>query len=489
MMTMVETTTGPIEGREKDGTFFFAGIPYAAAPTESRRFRRAQAHEPWSEVLTTKKIGAAAPQLPGSGLSDAPNVRWDENCLTLNITTPGTTSNRRPVLVWIHGGAYRTGQGGIPWYNGARFALHGDMVVVSINYRLGALGFTDLSTFGTEYEFSGINGLLDQLLALEWVQQNIERFGGDPTKVTIAGESAGGFSVSTLLGMPATNGLYRHAIPQSGAAHHTLPGEAGKLVADTFLQELDADGPVQFMAASAEQILQAQRQTIKKLETPDTRETLGVSVSAFYPVVGNALLPESPLDAIRAGIGSDVAVMTGSNHHETTLWGYEDQINDSQLERRAREMGDEHLLQRYRNARPNDSATDLMTAISTDFMFRIPAIRLLEARTYTERNWLYQFNWESRAFSGNLKATHALEIPFAFDNLDQAGVDNFIGPGPTPQHVADRMHRAWIEFICDGNPGWAPYSSEARNTMIFDDESGQITDPESQERNAWEGIR
>jgi len=130
-----------------------------------------------------------------------------------------------------------------------------------------------------------------------------------------------------------------------------------------------------------------------------------------------------------------------------------------------------------------------MTAISTDFMFRIPAIRLLEARTYTERNWLYQFNWESRAFSGNLKATHALEIPFAFDNLDQAGVDNFIGPGPTPQHVADRMHRAWIEFICDGNPGWAPYSSEARNTMIFDDESGQITDPESQERNAWEGIR
>jgi len=184
-----------------------------------------------------------------------------------------------------------------------------------------------------------------------------------------------------------------------------------------------------------------------------------------------------------------VAVMTGSNHHETTLWGYEDQMNDSQLERRAREMGDEHLLQRYRNARPNDSATDLMTAISTDFMFRIPAIRLLEARTYTERNWLYQFNWESRAFSGNLKATHALEIPFAFDNLDQAGVDNFIGPGPSPQHVADRMHRAWIEFICDGNPGWTPYSSEVRNTMIFDDESGQITDPESQERNAWEGIR
>ena len=489
MNTQVETTTGPIEGREKDGTLFFAGIPYAASPTESKRFQRAQAHEPWLDVLSTKKIGAAAPQLPGSGLSDPPSVRWDENCLTLNITTPMTSGSGRPVFVWIHGGAYRTGQGGIPWYNGARFAVHGDIVVVSINYRLGALGFTDLSTFGSEFEFSGINGLLDQMFALEWVQQNIEQFGGDPAKVTIAGESAGGFSVSTLLGMPATDGLFRHAIPQSGAAHHTLPAKAGKLVRDAFLKELDADGPTQFMAASAEEILHAQLQTIAKLETPDTQETLGVPVSAFYPVIGSTLLAESPIDAIRSGVGSGVAVMTGSNHHETTLWSYQDRINERQLERRALGMGDQHLLQRYRDARPHDSAADLMTAISTDFMFRIPAIRLLEARPYTSRNWLYQFNWESRAFDGNLKATHALEIPFAFDNLDQAGVDNFIGPGPTPQHIADRMHHAWIDFIRDGDPGWTPYSAETRNTMIFDDESGPIRDPEANERKAWEGIR
>ena len=489
MMTQVETTAGPIEGREKDGTFFFASIPYAAEPTESRRFRRAEPPEPWTEVLSTKKIGAAAPQLPGTGLSDAPSVRWNEDCLTLNVTTPATPGGGRPVLVWIHGGAYRTGQGGIPWYNGAQFALNGDIVVVSINYRLGALGFTDLSTFGAEFEFSGINGLLDQLLALEWVQQNIERFGGDPTKVTIAGESAGGFSVSTLLGMPATSGLFRHAIPQSGAAHHTLPPAAGKVVANTFLQELDADGPTQFMAASVERILHAQQQTISRLETPDTQETLGVSVSAFYPVVGNRLLAEAPIDAIGSGIGSDVAVMTGSNRHETTLWSYQQEINERQLVQRALEMGDEHLLKRYRSARPRDSVNDLMTAISTDFMFRIPAIRLLEARSYTQRNWLYQFNWESRAFNGNLKATHALEIPFAFDNLHQTGVDNFIGPGAIPQHVADRMHQAWISFIRDGNPGWNPYSAKARNTMFFDDESGPIADPDAQERNAWEGIR
>ena len=243
--------------------------------------------------------------------------------------------------------------------------------------------------------------------------------------MTIAGESAGGFSVSTLLGMPATDGLFRHAIPQSGAAHHTLPAKAGKLVRDAFLKELDADGPTQFMAASAEEILHAQLQTIAKLETPDTQETLGVPVSAFYPVIGSTLLAESPIDAIRSGVGSGVAVMTGSNHHETTLWSYQDRINERQLERRALGMGDEHLLQRYRDARPHDSAADLMTAISTDFMFRIPAIRLLEARPYTSRNWLYQFNWESRAFDGNLKATHALEIPFAFDNRAHARGENF----------------------------------------------------------------
>ena len=201
-MPIVETTSGPIEGREKNGTLLFAGVPYAAPPVGERRFKAAQPHEPWQEVRAAKRFGPAAPQSATGGLTASTEVRWDEDCLTLNISTPGADNKKRPVLFWIHGGAYRTGQGAIPWYSGDRFAAQGDIVVVSINYRLGALGFTDLTHLGPEYATSGVNGLFDQIVALRWVAENIERFGGNPAKVTIAGESAGGFAVSTLLASP-----------------------------------------------------------------------------------------------------------------------------------------------------------------------------------------------------------------------------------------------------------------------------------------------
>ena len=162
------------------------------------------------------------------------------------------------MLVWVHGGAYRSGQGAVPWYNGTSFALNGDIVVGSINYRLGALGFTDLSRFGEEYATSGINGICDQLKALEWVRDNISGFGGDPPKVTIAGESAGGFSVATLLGCKQAQGLFRRAIPQSGAAHHTLTPAVGKVVADLFMDELGAESIDELKAASVLDILTAQ---------------------------------------------------------------------------------------------------------------------------------------------------------------------------------------------------------------------------------------
>ena len=164
-MPVLETTSGPIEGRAKDGTLLFAGVPYAAPPVGALRFKAAQPPVPWQEVRAARRFGAAAPQIPTGGLTSGAAVRWDEDCLTLNITTPGLDGGRRPVLFWIHGGAYRTGQGAIPWYNGASFARNGDIVVVSINYRLGALGFTDLSRFGAGFETSGVNGLLDQIVA------------------------------------------------------------------------------------------------------------------------------------------------------------------------------------------------------------------------------------------------------------------------------------------------------------------------------------
>ena len=201
-MTIAQTAQGAVQGREKDSVLLFAGIPYAAPPVDNLRFRAAQPHESWSSVRPALKFGPAAPQIASGGMTDSASVRWSEDCLTLNIATPALDDRARPVLVWIHGGGYRTDQGAIPWYNGSSFALAGDIVVVSINYRLGALGFADLSRFGEAYETSGINGTLDQITALLWVRDNIGNFGGDPAKITIAGESAGGFSVCTLLGSP-----------------------------------------------------------------------------------------------------------------------------------------------------------------------------------------------------------------------------------------------------------------------------------------------
>lgn len=485
MDAIAETQSGTLKGRAKQDVLLFAGIPYAAPPTGSRRFRAAQLHDGWSGVRDARKFGPAAPQISTGGMTDPAPVRWDEDCLTLNVQTPGLDDAGRPVLVWIHGGGYRNGQGAVPWYNGARFAANGDIVAVTINYRLGALGFTDLKRFGADYATSGVNGILDQVTALEWVRDNIANFGGDPAKVTIAGESAGGFSVATLLGSPRTDGLFRGVIAQSGAAHHVLPEEAGELVADRFLAALGTDDAIGAEAASVDDILAAQTEVCGALEGGlGLAGELGVPVSAFYPVVGSSVLPRPPLQAIRDGLHADVGVLAGSNHDETTLWGYGD-VDEARLLRTAEAFGGVGLLDVYRETRPGASVEELMIALTTDHMFRIPAIRLAEARA--ANTWLYQFNWRSR--NGRLGATHALEIPFAFDNLDQPGVGAFIGTGPLPQHVADAVHRTWTRFIRDGDPGFPAYSLAYRQTMVFDDSSAVVADPESEERAAWDGLR
>ena len=486
----VATASGPVSGRSKDGAWLFAGIPFAAPPLEDLRFKPPQPHPGWSAPYPAMKFGPAAPQVSGGGLTDSAKVRWSEDCLTLNISTPACDDQARAVLVWIHGGGYRTGQGSIPWYNGARFSRNGDIVVVSINYRLGALGFTDLSHLGDAYALSGVCGLLDQIAALRWVQENIAHFGGDPRRVTIAGESAGGFSVATLLGCPQAQDLFQRAIPQSGAAHHTLPPTAARKVASHFLQELGYDDEVALSAVAVEDILAAQTATIKHFEGPAGAQTsLGVAVSAFYPSHGNALLPEDPLTAIGTGCGSQIPVLTGTNTHETSLWGY-GQVNAEKLQRMLAGYGAEAVLPTYQSAHPQADAEELLIAITTDHMFRIPAIRLAEARwPHTADTWMYLFNWHSRAFDGRLKATHALEIPFAFDNLDKAGVDVFIGPGERPQAVATDMHRVWTQFINGAAPDWAPYSREQRCTRLFDTEPAVVDDPASAERKAWDGLR
>ena len=483
----VDAPCGAVRGRSKDGALLFAGIPYAEAPAGALRFRPPQPRPAFDGVFDALKFSPAAPQLPGGGMTDGGSVRYDEDCLSLNISTPACDNADRAVLVWIHGGAYRTGQGAIPWYAGGKFASQGDIVVVSINYRLGALGFLDLSQFGEEFELSSVNGILDQIMALRWVANNIRAFGGDPDRVTIAGESAGGFSVSTLLACEAAQGLFHRAIPQSGAAQHTLPKSASETVTKVFMEKLGHSDALGLEAASVEDILQAQAATVAELESGIVNK-LGVPVSAFYPAHGNALISEPPIDLIRKGVGKDVALLTGSNTQETTLWGYGD-VSAEKVTRTADSLKAEGTLEAYRSEHQDDPEAQ-MIALTSDHMFRIPAIRMVEARLeHTDANWMYLFNWQSRAFGGKLKATHALEIPFAFDNLDKAGVAAFLGPGDSPQHVADAMHSAWTQFINTGNPGWSKYTTPERITMIFDDTSETTEDPLGTTRAAWEGLR
>lgn len=486
---IVDTACGPIFGRAREGVLLFAGIPYAAPPVGERRFMPPEPHPIWHEPRDATRFSPAAPQVPTGGLTSAVPVPWSEDCLTLNVTTPALDDARRPVLFWIHGGHYRTGQGSIPWYDGTRFARDGGVVVVTINYRLGALGFTDLSRFGQPFDESGANGTADQIAALRWVQANIAAFGGDPTRVTIAGESAGAFSVCTLLASPAATGLFRGAIAQSGGAHNTLPKHAGERVADALLEALAVDSMAALQALPAESILAGQRAVIDRFASESERlAAFGVPVAEFYPVEGNAVVPESPINAIRAGRGAHVPVLAGTNRDETTLWGY-GTVDDARLSRTAERLGATAVLEVYRRERPGASPHDLLVALTTDHDFRIPAVRLLEARmtapSGTDRNWLYWFTWPSRAFGGRLGATHALEIPFAFNNLDRPGVDVFIGPGPRPDALAGTMHRAWTRFVHDLNPGWPTYEPATRATMRFDAESGIVHDPDGAARGAW----
>ena len=334
---VVELKDGALMGRIKDAVYLFSGIPYAAPPVGPARFKAAQPVQPWDGIRDATKFGPAAPQIPSGGMTDRVPVRWSEDCLTLNVATPSITGDKKAVLVWIHGGAYRSGQGAIPWYNGSSFATLGNIVVVTINYRLGALGFTDLSSFAEGYETSGVNGLLDQIKALEWVQNNIGAFGGDPERVTIAGESAGAFSVTTLLGAARARGLFHRAIPQSGAAHHTLTQAQGLRVAELLMQETQSTDVQALIDCPVETLLNAQNTASARYHT----EHHSPGVQAFYPVSGNEIIPTTLLEAIEAGVGRDIPVLIGTNQDESSLF----------------------MLDRQRTARPKPKAR-LMAAVT-----------------------------------------------------------------------------------------------------------------------------
>ena len=418
---------------------------------------------------------------------------YSEDSLYLNVWTPGCDDARRPVMVWIHGGAFVWGAGDTPWYDGTKFASHGDVVVVTINYRLNAFGFLHLADlFGERFAGSGNAGILDQIAALEWVQECIAAFGGDPDRVTIFGESAGAASVGTLLGTPSARGLFRGAIPQSGAASWTLTREQATDVARGLVSRIGAGNDVDaLLAAPTDAILGA---------LPAFRED-GASALPFQPVVDGTVLRERPLDAIAGGNASGVRVLIGTNADEMTLFTVADpavgSLDDAAVRQRMHKaFGDagERVFESYRARRSGMAPPELWTRLATDGVFRIPAIRLLEAQLQHAPVWSYFFTFASPVFGGILRSTHALEIPFVFDNLNRGGAEMLTGSGAERQGIADAMHRAWIAFARHGDPnhaglpGWPRYDLERRATMRFDTDCMLLDDPGREDRLAYESV-
>ena len=496
-MTVVETRDGKLRGA-RDGLAVFRGIPYAAPPVGPLRLRPPRPARPWPGVRDALRPGPSAPQVPGplSTLLGTGADARSEDCLYLDVWTPGLDDARRPVLVWLHGGGFTNGAGSQPVYDGGLLARRGDALVVTPNYRLGVLGWLALPALAEEEGGAAGNfGLLDQIAALQWVRDNARAFGGDPENVTLFGESAGAMSVGTLLGCPRARGLFRRAILQSGAAHNAHTAEGAELVARALLDELGL-GPRDAAALRAlpvQAILAVQQRVLE-------RPIPGARGLRFQPVVDGDVLPRSPLAAIEAGSAEGVAVLAGSNLDEYKLWRLTDpkagSLDEAALLRRCQRNVPGHAeraVRVYRQAREGRHPTEppeLWFAIESDRIFRYPAMRLLEAQApHAPATRAYLFTWASPALGGALGSCHALDVPFVFGRLEHEAIRGFVGTDDDARALAREMQDAWLAFARGEAPrDWPAYEPGTRATRILGRSRSVASAPFEAERAFWEGI-
>ncbi len=506
MSATASTRYGKLAGEEQGGLFVFKGIPFAAAPTGARRWLAPEKPQAWTGVREAREFAAIAHQNQTAvAVLSAMTVEqpMSEDCLYLNVWTPKLDHARRPVMVWLHGGGFTIGAGSQRIYDGSVLARRGDTVVVTINYRLGPLGFLRLADVTNgKIASSGNEGMLDQIAALEWVRDNIAEFGGDPENVTIFGESAGGMSVGALLGMPPARGLFHKAIPQSGSCNTTASTARANRVAERVLSKLgvsSANGDA-IRALTPAQLLTGTLSADGK--TPD-RE-LGM---AYQPVLDGTILPREALDMVADGSASGVAVLVGSCLEEWKLFAAMDPNAlkldakglAARVSRRLSPQAADALIDTYQKARARRGdptmPPELFSAIETDRVFRMPGVRLAETQGRREpRTYSYLFSWHSPAMHGALGACHALELGFVFGTNDVPGMDRFAGSGPAADRLATQMQDAWLAFARKGDPScaslgaWPGYTEARRATMVFSENSKLEDAPLDDERRAWDGL-
>lgn len=505
MGVVVSTKSGRIEGVEAGGVHLFRGVPYAASTGGANRFKAPQPVTAWDGLRDGSANGLISWQSPLPPPFDQPLPPSGDDCLNLTVWTPDPGASGLPVFVWIHGGAFVGGSSIEPVYDGSSFARHG-IVCVAINYRLGAQGFWNLADLFPEFPESGNLGLLDQIAALQWVQENIGAFGGDPARVTVGGESAGAMSVGCLLASPRAKGLFRQAILQSGAGHNGISASTATKIAKNLLGRLGvAPGDGAALAEVTPQaLLAAQVEMTTELQTTRDPEIFGEAASsgmALQPTYFTDVLPDRPIDAISAGAGSGVSLLVGSTLEESLVFvvAMADIFSDELVNTIAiATFGDvnraETALARYRGNRQGAPAHVISAAFDTDRMFTVPAIRLAEGQlAHTSDVWSYRFDWRTPLFGGALGACHALELAFVFNTIHDPAAGYLAGP-EAPQMLADSVHEAWVSFISKGEPqhggipAWDRYDTTRRTTMLFDTTCSIAHDPRSEELALWSGI-
>lgn len=492
---IVETTAGRIRGLQLDRVQAFKGVPYGASTAGPRRFQPPLPAAPWTGVRDTFTLGPRSPQGRASYVAEWQPLTGTEapgeECLHLNVWTPSaTTGGARPVMVWLHGGGYTGGSPGAIPYDGANLARRHDVVVVSITHRVNAFGFLYLAELGgPRYADASNAGMKDIIAGLEWVRDNIARFGGNPRNVTIFGQSGGAGKVSTLLGMPAAQGLFHRAAAQSGSAVTSMPAPTATRNAEAFLARLGVK------PAELDKIA-----TLPLAQLIDAVQPGNGGGFAAAPVVDGASLPHDVFNPEATALSSTIPLLIGSTETEVTWSLGTDYTSPADVEalharvQKSLRTDAAHaraIVDAAREGRPRASLLDLALIIETDASGFRTGVDLQAERKAARGDaavYMYRFQWYSPAGGGRLRAMHCMDIPFVFDTIDEC--QSMVGSGTDRRALADRMSGAWVAFARTGNPSharlptWEPFAVAARQTMMFGNDCRLLSDPYREERLA-----